>query len=181
MMQTPGLVFLPLVFTALLLAQSAEEAGSRPSLENLAAAIQTELASHGDRVLGNGLYGWSTRLNKIEDCRAELSVRVTSNTGDPSVRNETVGFSLAAIDASTVELQKNRLELPCARKDKCIATTTTCTTTSKGIMVDCGTQGQSRSGTFSLEFDGDVAAATRLQQAFLQAIDLCRAPASVTF
>ncbi len=181
MMQSPALAFLPLVFTALLLAQPAEEAASRPSLENLAAAIQSELASHGDRVLGNGLYGWSTRLSKIEGCRAELSVRVTSNTGDPSVRTETVNFSLGAIEPSAVALQKNRLDLFCANRKNCIASTSTCSTTSKGIVIDCGTQGQKRSETFSLEFDGDVAAAARLERAVLQAVELCRVPASVTF
>ena len=102
-----------LSLTALLLAQPAQES-SRPSIDSLAVAIQAEFQSHGDRVLGKGLYGWSTRLNKIEECRAEFSVQVTSNTGELTVRTETVSFSLGAIEPYNVALQKIWLALPCA-------------------------------------------------------------------
>ncbi len=170
-----------LSFTALMRAQSAQES-SRPSMANLTATIQAELESHGDRVLGKGLYGWSTRLNKIEECRAELSVRVTSNTGEATVRTETVNFSLAAIEPNGIELQKNWLALPCAGKEKCIFSTSTCSTKTKdGIVIDCATPSQKRVDALELEFDGDVAAASRLERAFRQAIDLCRTPKPVTF
>jgi len=151
-------------------------------MENLAAAIQAELGSHGDRVLGNGLYGWSTRLNKIDGCRAELSVRVTNNKEESSVRTETVNFSLGDIEPHDVELQKNRLELPCARKEECIFSTSTCSATTKsGIVIDCATSSQKRVKSFTLELDGDVAAASRLEKTFRQAVDLCHAQQSVTF
>ncbi len=170
-----------LSFTALLLAQSAQES-SRPSIDNLTATIQAELDSHGDRVLGKGLYGWSTRLNKIEECRAELSVRVTNNTGEATVRTETVNFSLGAIEPYGIALQKNWLALPCAGKEKCIVSTSTCSTKTKdGIVINCATPSQKRVDAIELELDGDVAAATRLERAFRQAIDLCRTPKSVSF
>jgi hypothetical protein len=171
-----------LSLTVLLLARPAQEAGSRNSIENLASAIQTELDNHGDRVLGNGLYGWSTRLNRIEECRAELSVRVTDNTAEASVRTETVNFSLGAIEPYNIEMRKNFLTLPCSGKEKCIFSTSTCSTKTKdGIVTDCATSSQKRVDSLILEFDGDAAAAVRLERAFRGAVDLCRTPKSVAF
>lgn len=170
-----------LSLTARLLAQPAQES-SRLPIDSLAAVIQAEFESHGDRVLGKGLYGWSTRLNKIEECRAELSVRVTSNTGEATVRTETVNFSLSAIEPNSIELKKNWLALPCAGKENCIFSTSTCSAKTKdGIVINCATQSQKRVDSIDLEFDGDVAAASRLERAFRQAIDLCRTPKPVTF
>jgi len=176
------LVFVLFCLSALALAQRSVEVISRPSLERLAATIQAELQSHGERVLGHGAYRWSTRLGKIENCRAELTVRVDNNVGEASVRTETVEFSVGALEPYAMDLQKGWLELPCANREKCIFSTSTCSGKSKdGIVIDCGTASQKRVDSFRLEYDGDVASASRLQRAFRQAINLCRAPKPVTF
>ncbi len=182
MIRLPLLCLVLLSLTAPLPAQPAPEASSSPSIETLTVAIQTEFESHGDRVLSNGLYGWSTRLNKIEACRAEFSVRVTNTTGETSIHTETVSFSLGAIEPYGIALQKNQLALPCIGKSKCIFSTSTCSTKSKdGIVIDCATPSQKRVDSIALELDGDVAAAARLERAFHQAVDLCRTPKPVTF
>jgi hypothetical protein len=168
--------------TALLFAQPAEESSPRASFNELAATIQKELASHGERVLGQETYRWSTRLEKMEDCRVELSVRVTNHFGDATARTESVNFSLGALEPYRIELKKSWLELPCAGREKCIYSTSTCSRKSKdGIVTDCASASPKRIESFSLEFDGDAASASRLEQAFHQAVDLCRAPKAVTF
>ncbi len=172
-----GLPFL----TALLLALPADEAGSRASLMKFAATIQMELESHGERVLGQETYHWSTRLEKLEDCRAEFSVRVTNNFGDASARTEAVNFSLGALDPYGIDLQKKWLELPCAGREKCVYSTSTCKTTKGGVVTDCASASPQRVESFKLEFDGDPGSASRLEEAFHHAIDLCRAPKAVTF
>ncbi len=170
-----------LSLTPLLLAQPGL-GNSRPSLDIWAAAIQADLDGHGDRVLGKGLYGWSTRLNKLEECRAEFSVRVTSNTGEATVRTETVNFSLGALQPYNIELQKNWLALSCVGGERCIFSTSTCSSKTKdGIVINCATPSQKRVESINLEFDGDLAAGSRLEQAFRQAIDFCRAPKPVNF
>jgi hypothetical protein len=176
------LALIPLALTVSLLAQPAQETSASSSMESLAAVIQTELGNHGDRILGNGVYGWSTRLNKIDDCRAELSVQTTNNRGEASVRTETVRFSLGAIEPFSVELRKERLELPCARKETCISSTSTCSVrSSSGIVIDCATPSQKRVQSFVLEFDGDASAATQLERAFRQAVAICHVPQQVSF
>jgi len=176
------LVFVLLCLSALALAQPSFEAISRPSLERLTATIQAELQSHGERVLGHGAYRWSTRLGKIENCHAEFTVRVDNNVGEASIRTETVEFSMGALEPYAMDLQKGWLELPCANKEKCIFSTSTCASKSKdGIVIDCGTASHKRVDSFRLEYDGDAASASRLQRAFRQAIDLCREPKAVIF
>jgi hypothetical protein len=176
------LVLIPLVLAPLLLAQASPLPNPRPPIDNLAAAIQTDLTSHGDRILGNGLYSWSTRLNKIDGCRAELSVQVTNNNAEPEVRTETVNFSLGAIAPPSVELRKSRLELPCTHQEKCIFSTSTCSVKTKsGIVIDCATPSQKRVESFTLELDGDGDAAARLERAFRQAVDLCHSLPPITF
>lgn len=182
MIRLPLFCFVLLSLTAPLFAQPAPEASSSPSIEALAVAIQSEFESHGDRVLSNGLYGWSTRLNKIEACRAEFSVRVTNTVGETSIHTETVSFSLGAIEPYGMQLKKYRLELPCTGGAKCIFSTSTCSATTKGgIVTDCATPSQKRVDSIALELDGDDAAASRLERAFHQAVDLCRTPKPVTF
>jgi hypothetical protein len=170
-------------FPASMVAKPAQDANSSRSMDALTTAIQSELDAHGERMLGKAAYGWSTRLNKIEDCRAEFLVRVTSNlAADLSVQTENVKFSFGAINPYGIVLDKNRVELPCARKDNCILSLTTCTTKTKaGIVTDCSTASQKRVDSFTLELDGDVAAASRLEQAVRQAVELCHVPQPVTF
>ena len=169
------------MLTALLFAQPAEEAGSR-SFAQLASAIQTELEGHGDRVLGQDAYHWSTRLEKMEDCRAEFSVRVVSNFGDATTRTETLLFSLGALDPYGIELQKSYLVLPCKVNENCVYSTSRCSTKNKdGIVTDCTSASPKRLPSFRLEFDGDAASASRLEQAVREAVDVCRAPKAVTF
>jgi hypothetical protein len=182
MMRTFLLALLLPTLAALLLAQPLQEAGPRAAMQELAATIQAELEGHGERVLGREAYRWSTRLERITDCRAELSVRVTSNVGAVTIRNESVSFSLAAIEPYSIDLQKHWLGLPCDRGEKCIVSTSTCSTTTKeGMVMDCTNLSQKRTDSFAVQLDGDAGSAARLQQAFRKAVDLCREPSSVTF
>jgi hypothetical protein len=167
---------------ALLLAQPAQDAPPRAELQELEATIQTELQSHGDRVLGAEVYRCSTRLEKVAACRVEFSVRVVSALGDTTVRTETLNFSLGALEPYSIALTKNHLELPCAGGEKCVFSTNTCSKTTKdGVVTGCGTASEKHVDTFSLPLDGDAAAASRLERTFRQAIILCHQPRSVVF
>jgi hypothetical protein len=172
-----------LSLTGLLMAQPPEEVGSHASVKTVASAIQTELEAHGERVMGKDVYHWSTRLEKFEDCRAEFSVRVTSNLADSTVHVESVKLSLGALDPYGIEMQqKHWLQLPCAGGQTCIFSTTTCSRKSaNGIVTDCTTASQKRVDAFSLQFDGDADSAQRLEAAFRQAVESCRQPSRVTF
>jgi len=171
-----GLPFL----TALLFAQPGEVGSSR-SFTQLASAIQTELESHGDRVMGQNAYHWSTRLEKMENCRAEFSVRVTNHVGETTTRTETVLFSLGALEPY-VELQKSYLVFSCSRIEKCVSSTSRCSTKNKdGIVTDCTNASPKRLQSFRLEFDGDAASASRLKHAVREAVDDCLAPKAVIF
>jgi hypothetical protein len=152
-------------------------------MEHLTASIHGELESHGDRVPSDGVYAWNTRLNKIEGCRAELLVLVHYTVDDQdSFRSDTVTFSLGSIERYEIDLQKNWLDLPCAHKDKCIFTMSNCRTrTRSGVAMDCATQNWQRAESFRLELDGDDAAASRLEKAFRNAVDLCHVPEAVAF
>jgi hypothetical protein len=97
----------------LLLAQPVQEA-SRPTLRELESVIQAELEGHGDRVMGKDAYHWSTRLERFDNCRAQLTVTVTSTLRELIVRIDHVSFSLGAIERLEIEPQKNWLALPCA-------------------------------------------------------------------
>jgi hypothetical protein len=164
------------------LAQPVEEAASRASLKTLAAAIETELEGHGERVMGKELYHWNTRLEKIEDCRAELSIHLTTNTADSTVHVEAVNFSLGALDPYGIQIQEHYLQLPCAAGEPCIFSTSTCSRKSPdGIVIDCTTANQKRVDVFAVQFDGDADSGQRLQLAFHQAAASCRQPTQVTF
>ena len=174
--------FCTFCMVTLLFARPADEASSRPSLENLTVAIQAELESHGDRVVGRNLYQWNTRLENINNCRAELSVRMASNTGGASETTESVKFSLGAIERYSIDLQKRWLELPCANHEKCIFSTSTCGKKTKDVIVmDCTTASQKQVDSFRLEYDGDAAAGRRLQKAFREAVEVCHEPKPVSF
>jgi hypothetical protein len=164
------------------LAQPAEVATSRASLKTVAQAIQTELEGHGERIMGKDAYHWSTRLEKVEDCRAEFTVRITNNLADPTVHVESVSFSLGALDPYGIQMQKHWLQLPCAEREQCIFSTSTCSRKSaNGVETDCTTASQNRVDAFALQFDGDADSAQRLQMAFRQAAESCRQPNRVTF
>ena len=161
---------------------SAQEADSRASLQELSATLQSELEGHGDRVLGPQVYRWSTRLQQVKDCRADLSIQVTDHYGTSVVRLDQVHFSLAAIEPGDISLKKSWLSLSCARKEKCFFSTSTCSKTTKdGIVVDCASASQKRDDSLALQFDGDSGAAARMEEAFRQAIELCRTPKAVAF
>ncbi len=176
-------VFLLLFLATSMLAQPGGKASSRgASLDRLGATIQTDLENHGNRVLGHETYSWSTRLERFSGCRAEFSVRVTSNFGDNTVRVETVNFSLGALEPFSIELQKSWLQLPCAGREKCVFSTSTCSRKTKnGMITDCATASQKRVESFLLQLDGDPAAAARLERVFREAVNLCREPKTVTF
>jgi hypothetical protein len=181
-MKRPFLLVMLLSFlAALLLAQPAQDASPPAALRQLESSIQAELESHGERVMGNETYHWSTRLERIENCRAELRVRITSNFRLATVQDESVSFSLGSIELYTIEMQKSRLELPCARGEKCIFSTSTCRTkTKEGLSVDCTTSSQKRVNSFALQLDGDPASAARLERDFRTAVRLCREPAEAS-
>jgi hypothetical protein len=171
-----------LCWGAPLAARAVDESTSPPRLEQLTAEIQAELQSHGERVLGRDVYRWSTRLEKVENCRAEFSVRVANKIGDAVMSTESVRFSLGALDRSKIAVQKSWLELHCAREEKCIFSTSTCSKTSKdGIAADCSSASQKQAESFAVELDGDAASALRLQKALREAIDLCHEGKPVTF
>jgi hypothetical protein len=174
-----------LSFSSLLFSQPAQNTNQGADLDALAATIRTELEAHGDRVLGQDAYRWSTRLEGISNCRAEFSVRVSNNVGQNTVRTEVrteyVELSLGALDRIGVSPQKSWLEIPCLNKANCIASSTACVQKSKdGIVTDCSTASQKRVDTFRLELDSE-AAISRMQKVFSSAIDICRAPAGVAF
>jgi hypothetical protein len=154
-----------------------------PSFTALTASIRTELETHGERVLGNDLYHWSTRLAKIEGCRAEFSVRLTNNLSESTVTVETVNFSLGALDpiATAIE-QKHWVQLSCRNRESCVTSISVCSRRSKdGIIIDCTTPSEKRTNAFSLQLDSDAAAGERLKQDLLQAIDACSQPSRVSF
>ncbi len=180
MKRLPLAAFLFLTLAASALAQSGANASAR--LDQLGTTIQTDLEGHGNRVLGHETYSWSTRLERFSGCRAEFSVRVTSNFGDNTVRVETVNFSLGALEPFSIELQKGWLQLPCASGEKCVFSTSTCSRKTKnGMVTDCATASQKRVDSFLLELDGDPATASRLERVFREAVNLCRQPKVVTF
>jgi hypothetical protein len=172
-----------LSLTGLLLAQPPEPADSHASVRTVASAIETELEGHGERIMGKEMLHWSTRLEKVEDCRAEFTVRMSNNIGDSTVHVETVSFSLGALDPDGIEMQqKHWLQLPCFDGQPCIFSTSTCKQKSaNGIVTDCGTANQKRVDAFSLQFDGDANSAQRMQAAFREAVESCRQPSRVTF
>jgi hypothetical protein len=176
------LIAILLTCTGLCLAQPVESA-HRASVKTVAAAIGSELESHGERVMGKEMIHWSTRLEKVEDCRAEFTVRTTSRLGDSTVRVESVSFSLGALDPYGIEMQqKHWLQLPCTDQRQCVFSTTTCSQKSAGgIVTDCGTANQKRVDTFALQLEGDADSAQRLEAAFRQAIESCQQPDRVTF
>jgi len=155
-------------------------------LDDLAARIGAELEVHGERVLGRDAMRWSTRLERISDCRAVFSVRVSNNigestVGEPTVRTESVNFSLGAIDRKGVDPHLGWLVMPCLGKQECVVLSTTCSKTSKsGIVIDCTTASRERSIRFDLHVDGQEAA-LRLAPMIGRAIEICRSPAGVTF
>jgi len=168
--------------TGLCLAQPVEEAANRASVKTVASAIESELEGHGERIMGKDTLHWSTRLEKVEDCRAEFTVRTTTNLADSTVRVESVSFSLGALDPYGIEMQKHWLQLPCADGSPCIFSTSTCSQKSAdGVVTDCGTANQKRVDTFALQYDGDADSAQRLEAAFRQAIESRRQPDRVTF
>jgi len=171
------------LFSGLCLASPAEEGASQPALVAAAESIRSELAVHGERVLGKDVYHWSTRLERIDGCRAEFSVRLANNIGGATVNLESINFSLSALEPDAIEMEQNHwLKLPCQSRDKCILSTSTCTRTSKdGIVIDCTTPSQKRADYFPMQLDGDLQSAQRLQQALREAVIACRQPSRVTF
>ena len=170
-------------FSGLCLASSAEESATQPALTAAAESIRSELVVHGERVLGKDVYHWSTRLERIDGCRAEFSVRLANNIGGATVNLESVNFALSALEPYAIELDQNHgLKLPCHGRERCIFSTSTCTRTSKdGIVIDCTTPSQKRADAFSVQMDGDSQSAQRLQQALRDAVGACSQPSRVTF
>jgi len=176
-----SIVFALPFFAALLLAQSSMEP-DRPAIRELESNIQSELQIHGERVMGHEMVHWSTRLEKISNCRAQFTVRVSSNYGEPSVRTNNVSFSLGAIEPVEIALVQNWLQLRCAGQKLCINSFSTCAkTTREGIVVDCGASSQKSEEIFPLQLDGDPKAAARLEQYFSLAVDACHQATPVSF
>jgi hypothetical protein len=175
------LAFVLPTLATLLLAIPAQEP-QRPSMNELESRIQRELDAHGKRVLGHDAYSWKTQLDHIAVCRAYLTVHQVSKLGEVVIHDETVEFSLGSIEATGVEPDKGWIVLPCTVHQKCITRVSSCSKTTKdGLAVDCSEKGDRREESFSLEYDGDAGAASRLQQDFRQAIELCREATHVDF
>jgi hypothetical protein len=154
---------------------------SDATLRNASVAIQTELESHGSRVMGNDAYSWQTRLENLDGCRVEFSVRTVNNVVDPTVSVETVSFSLGAVDPYSIAFQKHWLQLSCMNED-CIYSTTKCMRRSAdGTTIDCSTPNQKWARGFALEMDGNEASALRMQKALYLAVQSCRRPTQVSF
>jgi hypothetical protein len=180
MKHTPWVAILVILLAAALPAQSIAGSSSA-SLQRASLAIASELQSHGARVMGDNLYSWHTRLEKLEGCRMEFSVRVASNLRDSTVNVQTVSFSLGALDPYSISIQKHWLQLSCMNQD-CVYSTTKCTRRSAdGIEIDCSTPDQKWANGFALEMDGNEASALRMQKAFYEAVTSCRRPAQVSF
>jgi len=171
------------LLSGLSLASPVEGTAHQPLLITAAASIRTELEVHGERVLGKDLYHWSTRLERIEDCRAEFSVRLANNMGAATLSIESVNFSLGALNPYGIEIQqKHGLKVPCRGGESCVFSTSTCTRASKdGTVIDCTTPNQKRVDFFSIQLDSDEESAQRLQLALREAVSACRQPSSVTF
>ena len=171
-----------LTITGLSMAQPVEDGTSRAAVKTVASVIATELEAHGERIMGKEVYHWSTRLEKISNCRAQFTVRVNSNYGEPSVRTDNVSFSLGAIEPNEIALVQNWLELRCAGKQLCISSISTCTkTTKQGIVLDCGASSQKSEEVFPLQLDDNPQAAVRLKRYFRQAVDACHQATPVSF
>jgi hypothetical protein len=159
------------------------ETATSPSLVNAATSIRTELVAHGDRVLGRDAYRWSTRLEKIEGCRAEFSVRITNKVMGPTIHVESVNVSLGGVDPDGIAMQQMHwLQVPCWGQQNCVVSTTTCTRQYKdGVVINCSTPAATVADAFSVELDGNMAAAQRLQQALREAVSACHQPTRVSF
>jgi hypothetical protein len=173
------MVIAPVCFGGLLWAQQTPPA---TGLQQSESNIRAELEGHGDRNVGQ-TYQWNTRLESISNCRAALKVIVTSEVGaETKVRTNSVSFSLGALESRNLDVQKSWLVLPCAGHEKCVSTISNCTVTTKeGFVIDCTSVSQTREDSYLLQLDGDSGAATRLKEAFREAIEICRTPAGVTF
>jgi hypothetical protein len=125
---------------------------------------------------------WSTRLQRIADCRASFTVRTSTNYREPSVRLDQLSFSLATVNPYRIDVQKNWLDLACLNGEKCFFSTSTCVENRRdGLNIDCTSASHKRSETMRINFDGDSASASRLQRAFQKAIELCRESQSISF
>lgn len=163
-------------------AQTTQEPESQAALQQVVATIQAEFASHGDRQIGHDTIHWSTRLESVTGCRAEISIRTVSHLSETTQSKEDITFSLASLPNFGVTLKSNSLELNCQVGEKCFNSTTTCVQTSNdGIVTDCTSASQRRDTVLKLQFDGDPKTGKRLQNAFRQAIIYCQVPQQVTF
>jgi hypothetical protein len=180
MKQVPCIAVAVLALAGMLPAQSIANT-SDATLRNASLAIESELETHGGRMMGKDAYSWSTRLEKLDGCRMELSVRTVNHVTDPAVSIETVSFSLGALDPYSMDIQKHWLQISCMSED-CIYSTTKCSRRSPdGVVADCTTPNQKWAHGFALEMDGDPASAQRLAQDFQEAVLDCRRPTQVSF
>jgi hypothetical protein len=173
---------LPLLYSAAMAAPVQEARSS--SMQNASATLRTELAAHGERIIGKEMmYRWRTQLERLEDCHAEFSVHVTAKISDSTEKIETVQFLLASVDDNGIEMQKDHwLQIPCRGPVECVFSSATCTSRSgNGVVMDCGSSSTRRLGYFSLQMDGDAESAQRMQQALRQAVQACRQTSQVSF
>ena len=164
------------------MAQPVEEAANRASVKTVAAAIENELQGHGERVMGKELIHWTTRLEKVEDCRAEFTVRTANNLGDSTVRRGE--RQLLAGRAGPVRDRIRSTGCNCPAPNRTSASSRprpAARNRPDGVVTDCGTASQKRADSFALQFDGDAESAQRLEAAFREAVESCRQPSLVTF
>jgi hypothetical protein len=180
MKHAPWIAVVVIALAGLSSAQSFTRA-SDATLRNASVAIRTELATHGSRVMGKDAYSWQTRLERLEGCRVEFSIRTVNNVVNPTVSVETVSFSLGAVDPYSISFEKHWLQLSCMSDDCIYSTTQRMHPSADGSMGDSMTPTQTRARGFALEMDGDADSAQRLKAAIQEAVLDCRRPTQVSF
>lgn len=161
-----------------MVSQAAHAQGVGDELRTLEASIQKLLSVHGSRVMGRGVYTWTTQMDQLDQCRAVFSEQETVALGDRIVKRHAVNITLSRVTWVSIDAGGKWIEIPCLSSEDCVTTFTRCTKTTKdGITVDCTSPSGKRGQSFHLQWDGDEAAGKQLEHDLRQAVELCHAPA----
>jgi len=174
-----SVVLLPCM--AMLLAVAGQES-PRARLGQVESAMAAELEAHGQRTMRAGGMHWNSRLEGINDCRAQFSVHSTAHIVDTVDKLETMQVAVSALEPAVMQADQHALQMPCGGQFQCVTVATRCTKTTKdGIMVDCTSMAEKRKDVLVLQYDGDAEAAQRMIRLMSQAVEACRQPLSVEF
>ena len=165
------------VLTAACLGPGAAAQSPSDEVRDLESSIQSKLEKHGERVLGQNAYHWTTRLDSLDQCRAVMTVREVTSLGERTVREEQVNISLGRITWVAMDENKKWINVPCQSWDRCVSVRATCTKTTKdGITVDCSSPGVKQDAAFRLQWDGSEEAGRQMERDLRRAVELCRTP-----